>query len=406
MAAPTLPRRPHWGYQTSLFQFRQPAFWFFLVVLIGAGIYFIIEQGALSNISGSGWVLSWLLLLIYAVPVFLLVYLLDLYEREPVSLLIGAVLWGGIAAVTMAGFANGGWLALVLRLGGPAFAGRWAPALVAPFTEEILKGIGVVLIYLIARREMDDIMDGFVYGALVGLGFTVVEDVFYFVGVFAPRSEFGGPLAAVFQGFYLRVVAGGLYGHVLYTGLVGIGVAYFVSRRYEASMGKRLAVAIGLLLAAMAGHFFWNSPLLERLFPTLPLEGAEFIQLIGYTALKGLPLLGFVALMVVLARRREHRWLGAALAGEVGGEGVLPEEMHTLQTPGGRRAARRAIRARAGGQAAHVLKRLQREQINLAMVRTRVVEDDHPDLVRQRQYCRGLRDWLIAATTPRPAPQA
>jgi hypothetical protein len=66
--------------------------------------------------------------------------------------------------------------------------------------------------------------------------------------------------------------------------------------------------------------------------------------------------------------------------------------------------------ARAGPQAAQVLKRLQKAQINLAMVSTRVHQEDHPDLVRQRQYCKALRDWLIAyapqqpATPPRAAP--
>jgi RsiW-degrading membrane proteinase PrsW (M82 family) len=42
----------------------------------------------------------------------------------------------------------------------------------------------VILIYLIARDEMDDMMDGFVYGAMVGLGFALIEDVFYFIAIF------------------------------------------------------------------------------------------------------------------------------------------------------------------------------------------------------------------------------
>ena len=32
-----------------------------------------------------------------------------------------------------------------------------------------------MLIYLIARDEVDDVMDGFVYGAICGLGFAIVE---------------------------------------------------------------------------------------------------------------------------------------------------------------------------------------------------------------------------------------
>jgi hypothetical protein len=46
--------------------------------------------------------------------------------------------------------------------------------------------------------------------------------------------------------------------------------------------------------------------------------------------------------------------------------------------------------------AAQTLRRLQKAQINLAMVATRVNDDEHPDLVRQRQYCKALREWLIA----------
>jgi hypothetical protein len=45
--------------------------------------------------SPSGWALSWLLLLLYLVPVFAVVYLLDAYEREPLSLGLWGVAVGG-----------------------------------------------------------------------------------------------------------------------------------------------------------------------------------------------------------------------------------------------------------------------------------------------------------------------
>ena len=35
-------------------------------------------------------------------------------------------------------------------------------------------------------------------------------------------AAFGGTPAGVLQGFYVRVLSSGLYGHVLYTGLVGM----------------------------------------------------------------------------------------------------------------------------------------------------------------------------------------
>jgi RsiW-degrading membrane proteinase PrsW (M82 family) len=383
-----LARRPRWGHQTSLFQFRQPAFYLFALLIGFTGWFTVVQQAVFRQVAPEGWVLSWLLLLLFALPVFLLVYYLDLYEREPLSLVIGAFLWGAVAASTLSVLANIGWGAMIARSLAPDVAARWVPALTAPWTEEILKAAGVVLIYLIARSEIDDIMDGFVYGAMVGLGFAVVENVFYFIAVF------GGDPESVLTGFFFRVIASGLYGHVLYTGLAGIGIAYFTTRRGEPTFGRRLGVAAGLFGLAMLAHFVWNSPLVD-FFPEPPVEGVEFLKVLFATAVKGVPLLVFMVVLVGLARRREHRWLQAALAAEVGKEGIREEEMNVLENPRERRRARKEIRRKVSPAGADLLKRLHTQQINLAMVATRV-DGDHPDLLRQRAHCKALRDALQA----------
>jgi len=230
---------------------------------------------------------------------------------------------------------------------------------------------------------------------MCGLGFAVVEDVFYFMGVF------GGSPAGVLQGFFVRVVASGLYSHILYTGLVGMGIGYFVSRRERRPLPRRVAVVAGLSAAAVLGHFLWNSPLLD-LFPDGPLTGAEWAMIPVATAAKGLPLLVFVGLAVALSRRREHRWLRLALATEVGSAGVSAGELAVLEEPRRRRSAIRDMRRRAGGGAAGLLRRLQREQVNLAMVRAKVADDD-PALLEQRAYCGSLRDALRAIPGAAPA---
>ena len=56
---------------------------------------------------------------------------------------------------------------------------------------------------------------------------------------------------------------------------------------------------------------------------------------------------------------------------------------------------------RAGRAASDLLKRLQKQQVNLAMVATRV-DGDHPDLLRQRAHCKALRDALHAMPGARP----
>jgi len=386
----------------SFFQVRRPAFWLFATLLVATGFVTWSEQRLFHQLSPSGWALSWALVLLYALPVCALVYVLDLYEREPPSVLLAAVLWGGVIATTLAGYANEGWGLVVSRIGGPAFAARWTTALTAPIVEEALKGLGIVVIFLVVREEIDDAMDGFVYGAMVGLGFAVVEDVFYFMAVF------GGKPSGVLQGFFLRVVAGGLYSHVLYTGLVGMGIGYAVERRDAASRERKVAVLAGLAAIAVIAHFVWNSPFLD-LFPAEPWHGADWFQVFLATSVKGLPFLGFVMLALRLARRRERRWLTGVLAAETDDGGISSRELDVLASPHRRRQVRREMRRRAGSRAASVLHRLQREQVNLGMIRSRVAKDNDPALLQQRALCRSLRMALEAmpgaasAGTGRPA---
>jgi RsiW-degrading membrane proteinase PrsW (M82 family) len=376
-------------HHTRFFQPRLPAFWLYSVVVALTGVVAIAEQNLFRELSPEGWALSWGLVILYAAPVAVLVYLLDLYEREPISLLFAAFVWGAVAATTLSAIGNAGWGIVVARVGGPEFASRWTAALTAPFVEEILKGIGVVLIVLIARDEVDDLMDGFVYGALCGLGFAVVEDVFYFIAVF------GGDVEGVLQGFFVRVIASGLYSHVLYTGLVGMAVGIVTTRRDDRPLRERLRPAGLLAGAAVLGHLVWNSPILE-FFPAQPWEGAEWFMIPLATAVKGLPLLLFVVLAIRLAHARERRWLHETLASELDTDSVTPRELAILESPRRRLRARRELRRRAGERAEGLLKRIQREQVNLAMVRSRVASDDDPALIRQRAVCRSLRDALEA----------
>ena len=383
-------------HHARFLQPRLPAFWLYVAVVAITGVVAVGEQNLFRELSPTGWALSWLLVAVYAAPVAVLVYVLDLYEREPIPLLAAAFVWGAVAATTLSAVGNAGWSLVIARIVGPDLATRWSAALTAPIVEEVLKGLGVVMIVLIARDEVDDRMDGFVYGALCGLGFAVVEDVFYFLAVF------GGDVGGVWKGFFVRVIASGLYSHVLYTGLVGMAVGVVAARRDARPLGDRLRVAVPLVVAAVAGHFLWNSPILD-FFPPQPWNGAEWILIPLAAAVKGLPLLAFVVLAVRLAHDRERRWLRQALAGERDGSAVTPHEVDVLESVRRRRDARRALRDRAGARAATLLGRLQREQVNLAMIRSRVTTDDDPALVRQRALCRSLRDALAAIPGAAPA---
>ena len=130
-------------------------------------------------------------------------------------------------------------------------------------------------------------MDGFVYGAVCGLGFAVVEDVFYFMGVF------GGHPGGVLQGFFLRVVSSGLYSHVLYSGLVGMGIGYFVSRRDRQPLARRVLVAGRAVRAPPFSGTSCGTHRCSTCSRRAPWTGMDLLMMPVATAVKGLPLLGF-----------------------------------------------------------------------------------------------------------------
>ena len=374
---------PRWGVQTGLLQARQPAFWLFVVALFLGAIYGLATQMVSLVISPAGWALSWVLLLLYIVPVVLVIRWLDLYEREPRSLLIGAFLWGSLVALMFSGLGNDAWGVVVAKLFGAEFASQWSAALTAPVIEETYKYLGVVVLYLIARAEFDDLIDGFVYGALIGLGFAVAEDVYYFIFVF------GGDVPSVIQGFWIRVVASGLYGHVTFTGIAGIGFAYFVTRRLDQPLSRRLLIAVGLLLMAIAAHFIWNSPVLDDL------------DIVLYGAFKGLPFLIGLIVLLYLARRREHAGLAEVLGSEVGRPGLLAPELALLRDPRTRRANRRRVRQAAGPEAERLFNQLQKEQTKLALVASSVDSADDARVHAQRAVCQSIRGrlWQLPGVT-------
>ena len=389
-AARPAPAPADWTEQGSLIAPRQAAFWLFALMVLIGGINFIQDQVAFADASTIAWLVGLVLLALYAVPVYLLVNTLDLFEREPRSLLIGALLWGALVATFLAGEINGEWGSIVQKLFGAEFARAWGAALVGPGVEELVKFLGVVVIYLIARREFDDVLDGFVFGALVGLGFTLAENMFYFFTRFI--GEIGASdLDGLFYGFFIRVIAGGPYGHVLYTGLTGMGLAYYVTRP-DVARQRRILVAIGLYVAGVAAHFIWNSPLLNQLLGRDPGP----INWILWATVKGLPFLILLAILVRIAIKREQRWVRESLAEDVASGLVASHELDSLDDLRGRRAARKAVRSRKGVEGERLMARLQHAQVALAVAATGSSPDRDARLAADRQLIAGLRSQLDA----------
>jgi RsiW-degrading membrane proteinase PrsW (M82 family) len=378
-----------WGNQTTVFQTRQPAFWLLAITVVITALIFLSREVTFIQRAPTGYLFGLVLLALFAVPFFAVVYFLDLYEREPITLLATALIWGGVVSIAFASPTNTAWLQIFQKILGPEFAATWGPAFIGPAVEETLKFLGIIVIYLIARSEIDDLYDGFVYGALIGLGFAVVEDLHYFIRSIDQAGAGAGEFGPVLESYWIRVVAGGLYGHSLYTGIAGIGFAYYVTR-LDQPKSRRLQIAVGAFGLALLGHFFWNSPILNELILG---NDPGPIHWLLYGLVKGLPLFIFLVLMIRLALGREQRWFHTAVGSHVGGDALTHEDMKTLGDLRSRFGARRAMKRQKGPVGEKLLSRVQGEQLRLAMMATKSGVTQ-PEMDRQVEVIRGLRTEL------------
>lgn len=166
-----------------------------------------------------------------------------------------AVLWGAAAAIGYALLAN---RAIYNHLAAHGDAEGWA--LFAPFTEEPLKDLGIVVVLLLAAVRPRTALDGLVAGSFVGLGFEVVENVVQSLTHAVTSSPPGHPSqwASLITDFIHEVVRRSWTGHIVITGIAGFGIAYAMTAVHRSAV-RRLAVAASLVLLGVAGHLLWNS---------------------------------------------------------------------------------------------------------------------------------------------------
>jgi hypothetical protein len=170
---------------------------------------------------------------------------------------------------------------------------------------------------------------------------------------------------------------------------MGFGVAYLITQRSH-SLSRRVTIAALFATLAWAAHFVWNSPWLDSLMAR---SAGEFTLAL---VIKGVPFLFFLLLLAVVARHREGKAFSRLIATEVGTDVLSENEFHILQSGRKRRAAVRRIKKEKGADARSLFKRLQREQMNLALFHAKVESGDHPALEAQRETIRVLKARLAA----------
>jgi protease PrsW len=326
---------------------RQPLygclFWLGMLLLLGLAFLGHLTLWILEPFEATAvFVAAALIGALATLPVAALLWYLDRRERESIWLFGAALLWGAVISTGVSAILNAlgfGFIALGLEVAGgmdSEMVGQLlAAALVAPPVEEMAKGVALLLLFWFLRAEFDNVRDGIIYGALVGLGFNIAEYALYVMQGYLADGV--APYAEQFAG---RFVFLGFNGHMLWTALTGAGVGL---ARQTRSGCLRLGAPVGGYTLATLAHALNNSLGIFAL--------AFFLYLLGYdieNGLAGVPASGlwlaaaaqnllvqgfpYILLFVLLwlSARWERDVIRAYLADEVG-IAVTPDEYARIQ---------------------------------------------------------------------------
>jgi RsiW-degrading membrane proteinase PrsW (M82 family) len=247
-----------------------------------------------------------------------IVWQVDVYEEEPWRLIERTFFWGAVPAVMLAMIGE-----LVLDGSARFLVGstqtKWIEAgLVAPVVEELCKG--VVLVNLLRRHseEFDGMLDGLLYGALVGLGFSMTENITYYL------AAEPGHLNA------LITVRGVLFGmnHACFSACFGFGLGLAAD---ATTPGLRRWAPIAGLVAGVGLHMANNFIAMTQGAP--PQLAA--LGLGGGALFIWFRLVGF-------ARAREAQWIKKELTDEVRRGVMTAEEAAAISDVQMRKATRAA----------------------------------------------------------------
>ena len=293
-------------------------------VVAGAGAALMLV-GVLGFLQASGPIVTVFIAILCIVPLAIVVSVLlfiDRFEPEPLGMKLAALAWGGGVSIFFGIMGNEYVQYSVTEQTGDEVQGMIFSVVVgAPVVEELLKGLGVLVIVWARRTHISSAIDGLVYAGFAACGFLVVEDFTYFVRAVLTDGDLG-------QTFFQRVVMG-VFGHVMYTSCMGWATGWAVTRARSAAAGCG-AVALGWF-TGMLLHATWNG--------TAVLSGGDDELFDTFYIFIHVPLFLLWFLFIALAMKRERRDAAAGLMPYVAQGWIVPSEIQMVCDPRSRRAA-------------------------------------------------------------------
>ena len=331
-------------HQTWATRRRRRVFWPILGAVLASVCVLIVLGLAVGDLS-TGAVVAGTVLALVPVAIVVSVFLwLDRWEPEPGRTLVFAFVWGAGVATLGALIIN----SIVDVAYGPA-----ATSVVsAPMAEEGLKGLFLVGMLWLHRRELDGVVDGIVYAGMVAAGFAFVENILYLGRAFEVDSADG----------YVTFVMRGLlspFAHPLFTVFTGIAVGLAVRRR---GVLARLGLPLLGYTFAVILHALWNAS-------TLWDGGRGFLP--TYLSVM-VPLFVAMSALAVWQRRREQRVVSSYVPRFAQQGWIAWSEVPLLSTMRGRRQWRRAAGALSGREAKQAVRDYQVAVTELAFLADRI----------------------------------
>ncbi len=288
-----------------------------------------------------------------------IIYALDLYASGRFRVVALCFFWGLIAFALALGINTAIKRTILegpLRMDGSR-SFTLTVILIAPIVEEILKSL--ILVYLARRPDFAYFVDGAIYGFAAGIGFSVLENLWYMA---QPQAADQGVMLVISRSFSTCLMHGSA------SALVGVSIGRF---RYGHGGARLLSTVLG-----------WGAAItLHSVFNRVVRFWAGAALLLGAVGL-GIGGLVLIAVFIRWGLAEEKKWIAETLGAELGvtgGEKALVMEMGDLTT------LLRPVRESFGREKASLVEQFLLKQAQLGIKQKSLEMTTSPQLRGQMQ---------------------
>jgi RsiW-degrading membrane proteinase PrsW (M82 family) len=240
------------------------------------------------------------------------------------------------------------------------FANWFRPLVITPVTEELFKGLFLVWMLRYRRSQIRGLLDGIIYGGLIGAGFAFSEQIMYFgqmiVGYLASDANRAAGVTLAMS-FVLR----GLmvpFMHPFFVAFIGLGVAVAATTLNRTK--QTAAVILGFVVPIVL-HGVWD---------WAALAGGDPFMVFKIYVIIMFPLFVAMTITAVALRHRQAKTIIAGTMSPTLERHIGKYDIALLRSLKKRRRWRDDVRRRAGSVAARLTRRYQAEASALAIMIT------------------------------------